>query len=284
MFHLRQSWLGYALLSLAIHGAILCAALPWKGSTMGETIQVSLITEMLSYKPQDTEHKPRVKESKKSSYIPEKIRRSEDSPSLAKTVVAKTVTENSTKSPTPSPSVEKLNGQVSGSTSEHAEVQSQGIPNGVPNGVAIRASNKDTAAGTTGEVASAAGAVKNIKSEGTASSTAKAGSSQGPVQFGAADGPRFIHREVPEYPLYARRRKKEGKVVLMVHISERGALSSVEVVEASDPIFVAPSLEAVKKSTFHPATNKGTPVAVSALLPIRFILDENMSFAQNRNS
>jgi TonB family protein len=279
MLYLKHSWLGYALMSLTVHGAILYAALPWKGHDMGETIQISVITEMPSYNPRDSEHKPGAIESKKPSYTPQKVRKIDNPPLLSKTATAKAVTENSTQSPAPSPSLDKLVSQPSGNISERMEAQSPGSSHGV----ATRASNKDTA-GTTGEVVSATGTVKGIKGEGISSSPANTGSNQGPVQFGTADGPRFIHREVPEYPLYARRRKKEGKVVLMVRISERGELSSVEVVEASDPIFVAPSLEAVKKSTFHPAVNKGTPVAVSALLPIRFILDESLSFAQNRNS
>lgn len=92
--------------------------------------------------------------------------------------------------------------------------------------------------------------------------------------FGAPGGPRFLRREIPEYPLLARRRKKEGKVVLMVVIDAAGKLTKADVVEASDQMFVRPSLDAVKKSTFLPALRNGQPVGSSALLPIRFSLTE----------
>ena len=92
--------------------------------------------------------------------------------------------------------------------------------------------------------------------------------------FGTPGGPRFLHRAVPEYPFLARRRKKEGSVLLMVTIDEAGRLMKTEVVETSDQMFVGPSLEAVKKSTFLPAQRDGRPVACKALLPIRFSLTE----------
>ena len=70
----------------------------------------------------------------------------------------------------------------------------------------------------------------------------------------------------------ARRRKKEGSVLLMVTIDEVGKLTKTEVVETSDQIFVEPSLDAAKKSTFLPAERNGKPVACKALWPIRFSL------------
>jgi protein TonB len=100
------------------------------------------------------------------------------------------------------------------------------------------------------------------------------GSGRGIGGFGAPGGPRFLHREVPEYPFAARRHRREGGVLLMVAIDEAGALTKVDVVEASDRIFVNPSLQAVRKSTFLPATKSGRPVACKALLPIRFSLTE----------
>jgi protein TonB len=66
-------------------------------------------------------------------------------------------------------------------------------------------------------------------------------------------------------------------VVLSLSLSEKGGLTGVEVVEASNAIFVAPSIEAVKRSRFAPATRNGIPVAVKALLPIRFTLKNESS-------
>ncbi len=96
----------------------------------------------------------------------------------------------------------------------------------------------------------------------------------GEAGFGSPAGPRFLHREMPEYPHVAKRRKKEGKVVLMLTIDEHGRLLNIEVVEASDPLFVGPSVDAVKKSTFFPAMRNGAPIAVRVMLPIRFSLKD----------
>jgi len=95
--------------------------------------------------------------------------------------------------------------------------------------------------------------------------------------FGKPNGPRFLYRELPEYPLLAKRRRQEGRVVLSLSLSEKGSLTGIEVVEASNAIFIAPSIEAVKRSRFAPATRNGIPVAVTALLPIRFTLKNENS-------
>jgi TonB family protein len=90
--------------------------------------------------------------------------------------------------------------------------------------------------------------------------------------FGSPSGPRFLHRKIPEYPFAARKQKKEGKVVLAITIDMNGRLMNVEVLEASDPLFVPPSITALQKSSFLPATRNGTPITVKAILPIRFAL------------
>lgn len=95
-------------------------------------------------------------------------------------------------------------------------------------------------------------------------------------RFGMPDGPRFLNRELPQYPLLARRRKQEGRVVLSISIGENGCVTGIEVMEASNPIFIGPSVEAVKKSSFAPAMRNGVPVASKALLPIRFTLNREV--------
>ncbi len=103
------------------------------------------------------------------------------------------------------------------------------------------------------------------------------GGGLGGTGFGAPGGPKFLHREIPEYPMLARRRGKEGTVVLMVTIDATGNLSKVDVVQASDKMFVEPSVQAVKKSTFLPARKNGEPVTCAAILPMRFSLREDKS-------
>jgi len=92
--------------------------------------------------------------------------------------------------------------------------------------------------------------------------------------FGAPGGPRFLHREIPEYPYLARKRKKQGRVILSVVIDASGRLAKADVMEASDEAFANASLEALKKSTFLPAERNGQPVTSRAVLPVRFSLAE----------
>lgn len=92
------------------------------------------------------------------------------------------------------------------------------------------------------------------------------------VEFGSAEGPKFSHREMPVYPLLARRLGKEGRVLLRLTIDERGRLLNVEVIEGAGHGFTESAVEAVKKSTFLPAKKEGKPIFSRALLPIKFTL------------
>jgi len=92
------------------------------------------------------------------------------------------------------------------------------------------------------------------------------------TSFGATIAPAFLHREIPLYPIIARRLGKEGKVVLRLTIDEMGILINVEVLEKAGYGFTEAAIEAVKKSTFLPAKKDGKPIACRAILPIRFQL------------
>ncbi|MCG6536756.1 MAG: energy transducer TonB, partial [Syntrophales bacterium LBB04] len=106
----------------------------------------------------------------------------------------------------------------------------------------------------------------------SAGSGEESGSSFFETGFGQPDGPQFLRREIPEYPFAARRLHKEGKVVLMLIIDEKGKLLKVDVIKTSDKEFAESAVEAIKKSTFLPARKKGVPVVAKAILPIRFSL------------
>lgn len=95
------------------------------------------------------------------------------------------------------------------------------------------------------------------------------------TSFGASVAPAFLHREMPDYPMIARKFGREGKVTLKLTIDEKGNLSDVEVVEKGGYGFTEAAVEAVKKSTFLPAEKDGKPIASRALLPIRFQLERN---------
>jgi protein TonB len=109
---------------------------------------------------------------------------------------------------------------------------------------------------------------------GSGSIGQSSGSEIGNASFGSPMGPKFRHRKMPEYPIAARKQKKEGTVVLAVTIDKNGDLKDVEILEASDPLFIKPSIDALKKSSFLPASRNGVPLTVKAILPIRFALQD----------
>ena len=90
--------------------------------------------------------------------------------------------------------------------------------------------------------------------------------------FGSAEGPKFEDRVAPEYPFAAKKRGQEGTVKLRLSIDELGILQNVEVVEATDPVFIDAAVASVKKSFFIPAKNNHRSVASQAILPIQFKL------------
>jgi periplasmic protein TonB len=92
------------------------------------------------------------------------------------------------------------------------------------------------------------------------------------TQFGEIGAPAFIHREMPVYPIMARRLGKEGKVVLKLLIDKNGKLQSVEVVESVGFGFTEAAVAAVKNSTYAPASRNGEKITARALIPVRFRL------------
>jgi protein TonB len=92
------------------------------------------------------------------------------------------------------------------------------------------------------------------------------------ITFGSANGPAFRKQVQPVYPSLARRRGKEGVVLLRISISETGQLTRLEVLEDPGYGFAEAAQEAVRGSSFTPAHHNGKPVAVLATLPIRFNL------------
>ena len=91
-------------------------------------------------------------------------------------------------------------------------------------------------------------------------------------RFGSGNGPGFIKQEIPVYPLFARRMGKEGRVVLKLLIDELGHLMKVEVLEGAGFGFDRSAVEAIRDSSFRPATLNGMPVKSRTRLPVRFVL------------
>jgi len=92
------------------------------------------------------------------------------------------------------------------------------------------------------------------------------------TEFGSGNAPKFLHREMPIYPLIARRLGKEARVVLRLTIDEKGNLLNVEVIEGAGYGFTEAAVEAVRRSTFTPAEVNGKAVMSKAILPIKFSL------------
>lgn len=102
------------------------------------------------------------------------------------------------------------------------------------------------------------------------------GSGQGAplhTSFGAMNAPSFIHRAMPVYPPLARRRGKEGRVVLTLLIDQNGMLQKIDITEPAGYGLTEAAIEAVKNSTFAPARVNGQKAASRAILPIRFKLE-----------
>jgi protein TonB len=86
--------------------------------------------------------------------------------------------------------------------------------------------------------------------------------------------PAFAYYEEPEYPVRARRLGKEGKVALELTIDEKGKVVKVDVVEATDQMFVVTSVSAAKRWRFKPAKKDSVPVACRAPVTIPFRMQE----------
>lgn len=110
--------------------------------------------------------------------------------------------------------------------------------------------------------------------QATAGITREKSEPRAPTVFGTPGAPSFIHREIPVYPLLARRLGKEGRVVLKLAIDEKGRLQHIEVVEHSGFGFTEAALDAVRKSSFAPARRMGRRIASQALLSVRFVLKQ----------
>jgi protein TonB len=79
----------------------------------------------------------------------------------------------------------------------------------------------------------------------------------------------------PEYPVAARRRQLEGRLVLRVDVTNSGSAAAIAVaVSSGHPILDQAALDAVRGWRFNPATRGGVPVAGVVNVPIQFRLSE----------
>ncbi len=250
---LRIKWTKYIVASVLIHAAVFSVPIPFAVPRMTGPIEVFMLEGPGSSAPSGGETKKQ--DSPRGKPRPE-MRRPQ-------------VRENARIWPQKtSTTVEQKAGPVQTLT-ENITVHEPFTRNAPASG--IRLESGAAGGGGREEKASYSGGSATDAAGGSGRGT---GAGERDAGFGSPSGPKFLHREIPEYPFLARKRKIEGKVVLDVVIDATGRLTRAEVVEASDRMFAEASLEALKKSTFLPARRNGRPVTSRALLPIRFSLTE----------
>lgn len=239
MWPVSNHWNKYLVVSIAFHIALLSIPISMVAKQRMNAIEISLVTQ--------NEPLPKAEERKplpKSLQPPKPARVQEKPPQAQRPEERKDV-----KAQIVSPG-EKMMMQVAPGVGDTAT------------GVAI-AGAKGGAEGTT-----IGGSMPG--STGTGTGYGYGGTVDG--QFGQGEGPSFVYRETPEYPFAARRLGKEGRVILRITIDAKGKLDDVEVVEASDRIFVDAAVDSMKRSKFLAGKRSGVPCRYRCKVVIRFAL------------
>lgn len=184
---------------------------------------------------------------------PRTVSRPASAPTMERPAPSRPVTERSTPKPEAVPA--PLATQPASASADATPVAASSAP-------AVSVPAGATAGGSTGGV----GPVAAANGGGGGSGGIR------DVAFGGANGPSFLARVLPNYPLAARRMGREGKVLLRLTLDERGKLLHVDVLENPGYGFADAALDAVRKSRFLPAHSGDRPIACRVRLPIRFAL------------
>jgi periplasmic protein TonB len=78
----------------------------------------------------------------------------------------------------------------------------------------------------------------------------------------------------PKFPPEMRREGTGGVVTVRCTIDEKGNVTEPEVEKASNPAFIQPAIDALRKWKFKPAKRGGTPVALKVSIPIQFSISD----------
>ena len=77
----------------------------------------------------------------------------------------------------------------------------------------------------------------------------------------------------PDYPWSARRRGREGVVVLRLDVASTGEVLQTSILQSSgEPVLDQAATEALSRWRLTPARENGKPVAATITVPIRFVL------------
>lgn len=102
-----------------------------------------------------------------------------------------------------------------------------------------------------------------------------------PVQNPPADQPneKVVNHPIPthqpeaDFPDKARREKLNGTCAVSLTVDSNGMPQNVEIVRCTDPVFAEPSLDAVSRYRFKPATNAdGNPIAEDVEVEVNYKL------------
>jgi TonB family protein len=100
--------------------------------------------------------------------------------------------------------------------------------------------------------------------------------SVGSIKQGALQPAVLEGQAPPTYPMLARARKIEGKVVLVIEVLESGLCGQVHIKESSGHLILdEAAVEGVRKWRFEPAQIGGKPAPSQIEIPIIFKLNEN---------
>ena len=87
-------------------------------------------------------------------------------------------------------------------------------------------------------------------------------------------GVEYVNAPAPRYPSLSRRMGEEGKVVLRILIDDRGRAERIELHESSGSARLDQAArEAVQRARFKPYIENGRAIAVFAIVPIAFKLE-----------
>ncbi len=89
---------------------------------------------------------------------------------------------------------------------------------------------------------------------------------------GGVSAPTLILKTEPDYTEAARAAKRQGVVVLYVHIAPDGAATKINVVKSLGFGLDEKAIEAVRKWRFNPGKKDGLPVTVTATIEVNFRL------------
>lgn len=120
--------------------------------------------------------------------------------------------------------------------------------------------------------ASASASASALSSTSTSTATADTSIPAPPKTI--SSGVEYLQAPQPEYPLLARRKGEEGKVVLRALINLKGRPDQVEIQSSSGSARLDEAArQAVLRAVFKPHLEDGKPVMVYAIVPIKFQLD-----------